>query len=109
MEDGTPSSFSISNLMCQEDSTDLDFNIESESHSKICLSSLRGEGFSETEEKYIETLVSKEINFSIMYRPCSSSCYDDNSSVVIDDWFKSVRYDAVQWILRVSYFCRTFF
>lgn len=103
MEDGTPSSFSISNLMCQEDSTDLDFNIESESHSKICLSSLRDEGFSETEEKYIETLVSKEMNFCIMYRPCSSSCYNDNLSVVIDDWFKSVRYDAVQWILRVSY------
>ncbi|KAF3333886.1 cyclin-D5-1-like protein [Carex littledalei] len=102
MEDGTPSSFSISNLMCQEDSTDLDFSIESERHNKICLSSLRDEGFSETEEKYIETLVSKEMNFCIMYRPCSSSCYEDNSSVVIDDWFKSVRYDAVQWILRTS-------
>lgn len=106
MEDGstTPSSFSISSLMCQEDSRDLDFSIESEiSHRKNSLSFLKDEGFSETEDKYIERLVSKEISFCTMYRPaCSSSCYEDYSSVVSDDWFKSVRFNAVQWILRVS-------
>ncbi|KAJ3685527.1 hypothetical protein LUZ61_014691 [Rhynchospora tenuis] len=103
MEDGSPiSSFSISNLMCQEDSSDLDFNIESESRRRISNSSLRDEGFSETEEKYIEKLVSKEMSFCTMYRSCSSSCYEDYSSVVTDDWFKSVRFDAVQWILKTS-------
>ncbi|KAJ4788144.1 Cyclin-D5-1 [Rhynchospora pubera] len=107
MEDGSPiSSFSISNLMCQEDSSDLDFSIESDSGRRNSPSStIRDEGFSqfsETEEKYIEKLVSKEMSFCTMYRSCSSSCYEDYSSVVIDDWFKSVRFDAVQWILRTS-------
>ncbi|KAJ1690186.1 hypothetical protein LUZ63_014341 [Rhynchospora breviuscula] len=106
MEDGSPiSSFSISNLMCQEDSSDLDFGIESDSGKRNSPSSIRDEGFSqfsETEEKYIEKLVSKEMSFCTMYRSCSSSCYEDYSSVVIDDWFKSVRFDAVQWILRTS-------
>jgi hypothetical protein len=111
MEDGkTPSSFSISNiLMCQEDSTDLDFSIESESHRKTSISSLENESFSETEEKYIERLVSKEMSFCTMYRAGSSSCYEDYSSVFVDDWFKSVRFDAVQWILRVSSFIEQFF
>jgi hypothetical protein len=110
MEEGkTPSSFSISNLMCQEDSTDLDCSIEPESHRKISISPLGNEIFSETEEKYIERLVSKEMCFCTMYRACSSSCYEDYSSVFVEDWFKSVRFDAVQWILRVSCFIKQYF
>ncbi|KAJ3674349.1 hypothetical protein LUZ60_004965 [Juncus effusus] len=74
----------ISNLICQEDSTQL----ESESTEET-----------KQEEKYHKTF--------LISPKCRGSCHVDYSSVISsDDGFKSLRSEAIHWILRTSIYFR---
>ncbi|KAJ0973702.1 hypothetical protein J5N97_015667 [Dioscorea zingiberensis] len=93
-------SFSISNLICQEDRALLDDDGEEEEDEE------KREVFlvlkdSEAEDEYIENLVSREASFDC--RAVVDSLAGNESTVVVaGDWLKCARSDAIQWMLRTK-------
>ncbi|KAG9440435.1 hypothetical protein H6P81_020600 [Aristolochia fimbriata] len=77
-------------LLCQETQSCLNEDEEEEDR----FLSMSYWGVSETEDEYIEMLVSKESSFE-------SKCADDGSE---DNWLKCMRLDAVRWILKTRVF-----
>ena len=97
-------SFSISNLMCQEDRALLDDEDEEEEEdeekSEVFLVLKDSEA---EDDEYIESLVSREASFD--GRGVDSLAGNESSLVVVvagGDWLKCARSDAIQWMLRVS-------
>ncbi|XP_039146249.1 cyclin-D5-1 isoform X2 [Dioscorea cayenensis subsp. rotundata] len=94
-------SFSISNLMCQEDRALLDDEDEEEEEDEE-----KSEVFlvlkdSETEDdEYIESLFSREASFD--GRGVDSLAGNESSLLLVagGDWLKCARSDAIQWMLR---------
>ncbi|RZR72822.1 hypothetical protein BHM03_00017464 [Ensete ventricosum] len=90
-------SLSISSLLCQEDATDLDLELEDE----LCQAYLLLKDAIFTDEEYIEELASRErSSFERQEDHEFSSC--DGCLVPADNWFKRARSDAIRWILNVS-------
>ncbi|RWW71806.1 hypothetical protein BHE74_00020433 [Ensete ventricosum] len=88
-------SLSISSLLCQEDATDLDLELEDE----LCQAYLLLKDAIFTDEEYIEELASRERNsFERQEDHEFSSC--DGCLVPADNWFKRARSDAIRWILN---------
>ncbi|KAH7653940.1 cyclin D5 plant protein [Dioscorea alata] len=96
-------SFSISNLMCQEDRALLDAEDEEEEEDEE-----KSEVFlvlkdSETEDdEYIESLFSREASFD--GRGVDSLAGNESSLLLVagGDWLKCARSDAIQWMLRTK-------
>ncbi|KAJ8480357.1 hypothetical protein OPV22_024084 [Ensete ventricosum] len=90
-------SLSISSLLCQEDATDLDLELEDE----LCQAYLLLKDAIFTDEEYIEELASRERNsFERQEDHEFSSC--DGCLVPADNWFKRARSDAIRWILNTT-------
>nr|DAD21332.1 TPA_asm: hypothetical protein HUJ06_022795 [Nelumbo nucifera] len=94
MED-SGSSFSLSNLLCQENEGCLDGEV----YEDVFLN-LNNYPYSETEEEYIEMLVERENSFG-------SKCHESTNdySMMNESWLKCARLDAIQWIFKTrAYF-----
>ncbi|XP_058081311.1 cyclin-D5-3-like isoform X2 [Magnolia sinica] len=93
---GSDCSVSLSSLLCQEEACFDDDEEEEEEENERFLS-IEDLGLLETEDEYIEILVSKERSFGSE----SSGSSDDFST---ENWLKCARLDAVRWILETRAF-----
>ncbi|XP_057973822.1 cyclin-D5-1-like [Malania oleifera] len=89
MED-SPSSVSHSSLLCPESGSCLDEEVEKDT---FVNNNLKDYTFPDTEDQYIEMLLAREINFGV--KRGESSC-----SLMMGDWFKSARLEAIEWVLK---------
>lgn len=86
-------SFCLSSLLCFENETC--FNQEQDDENKyidyyLCFDS-------ENEDAYVENLFKKETSFGSKPSVSSDDC--DN---ITQNWLKSVRLDAIEWIFKVG-------
>lgn len=84
-------SFSLSNLICNEDATHLNEEEEEEDDHRVFIL------FSETEDEYIEALVSRESSFESR----ASGITEAEAEVVL----RCNRLDSIKWVLKVSSHC----
>ncbi|OAY81477.1 Cyclin-D5-3 [Ananas comosus] len=92
-------SVSISTLICEEDGADLEADDDSNEDGELFLL-LKEQPLSQSDEEYVEKLISKETNLNIASRCCSPSSCDEAPSMLSQDWFVASRIDSIRWILR---------
>lgn len=88
-------SLSFSSLLCQE--TEVCLGEEEEEEEEQSFLFVNDVDPSETEDDYIDMLVSREISFTAENDGCLDDCMTEN-------WLKSACLDAVQWILKMRKF-----
>ncbi|RRT44458.1 hypothetical protein B296_00041132 [Ensete ventricosum] len=87
---------SISGLLCQEDATGIDLDLDSPTdESELSQAFLVLKATDLCEEEYVEKLVSRESSFE---RQNSDFCLVPTT----ESWLKRARSDAIQWILKAS-------
>ncbi|CAL9195284.1 unnamed protein product [Musa hybrid cultivar] len=87
---------SISGLLCQEDATGIDLDLDSPTDdSELSQAFLVLKATDLCEEEYVEKLVSKESSFE---RQNSEFCLVPAT----ESWLKRARSDAIKWILKAS-------
>ncbi|KAJ8470886.1 hypothetical protein OPV22_025229 [Ensete ventricosum] len=85
---------SISGLLCQEDATGIDLDLDSPTdESELSQAFLVLKATDLCEEEYVEKLVSRESSFE---RQNSDFCLVPTT----ESWLKRARSDAIQWILK---------
>ncbi|XP_043712473.1 cyclin-D5-1-like [Telopea speciosissima] len=88
------SSFSLSSLLCQENQTCFDEEIDED----VFLNS-NNYVLSENDKEYIEMLVERENSFG-----CKTHGSSDDCSILLENWLKCSRLNAILWILKTRAF-----
>lgn len=74
-------------LLCEESMSCLEDDLEDEE--------LQHPFIDDPEDEYMGVLIEKEIGQSV-------KCFKNDETLVIEDWLKLARIDAIDWILKVS-------